>query len=71
MKCPYCQEEMSSGRILGDRYQLKWQPDDQKMLLGIWAIGSVSIGDSGGFGRPELKAHVCKRCNILISKVYI
>ncbi len=70
MKCPYCQEEMVYGRVLGDRYRLKWMPDDKKLLLGIWAQDSIPIGeDSGGFGRPVLKSYICKKCNKLIADI--
>ncbi|WP_246582712.1 PF20097 family protein [Clostridium mobile] len=28
MKCPYCGEEMKQGFISGDRFSLKWVPED-------------------------------------------
>jgi len=69
MKCPYCGKEMLSGKIWGDRYQMKWMPDDQKLLLGIWANNYIPIGDGRSFLRlirASAKAHVCIDCRKLI-----
>jgi len=41
VKCPYCNEEMIIGNIYGDRYILKWLPEDEKLFLGIWAKDSI------------------------------
>lgn len=67
MQCPYCQNEMVKGNIIGDRYQLKWMPEDKKLLLGIWANGSIPLGKGGGFiGRPKVVSHLCENCKKLI-----
>jgi hypothetical protein len=69
MKCPYCQEEMLSGRIIGNRYHLKWLPDEEKLFLGFLAVDSMRLGESGFFGRPKLRSHICGRCKKLIADI--
>lgn len=69
MKCPYCNEEMIKGHIYGDRYTLKWLPEEKKLFLGIWAKGGIVLGEGGidGIGgRPTVEACMCKTCNKLI-----
>lgn len=63
MECPYCKQEMVRGYIYGDRYQLKWLPEDKKLLLGIWAEGGIALGEKGMLSRPKVEAFVCKSCN--------
>ena len=53
MKCPYCQEEMINGLIYGDRYSLKWMPEDKELILGIWAHDSIEVGSGGIVGRAR------------------
>jgi len=52
VKCPYCNAEMKVGAIFGDRYKLKWMPEDKRLILGIWAHDSLKLGDGIAFGRP-------------------
>lgn len=66
MKCPYCNEEMIKGAILGDRYKLKWMPEDKKLLLGIFATGGIELGTSSLIGRPRVETHMCSKCNKFI-----
>lgn len=66
MKCPYCGEEMIKGYIYGDRYKLKWMPEDKKLLLGIWAMDGIKLGEGGNFGRARAKSCFCHSCNKLI-----
>ncbi len=72
MQCPYCHKEMLSGRILGDRYVLKWMPDDKELILGTWAHDSIKLlsGYMGsGMGRPYLSAYVCDQCQKIIADI--
>nr|WP_122013164.1 PF20097 family protein [Maliibacterium massiliense] len=69
MQCPYCHEEMIKGRILGDRYQLKWMPKDKKLILGLYAHDSIALGYGGGMGRPEVDADYCPRCKKMLVDV--
>lgn len=67
MKCPYCNKEMISGKIYGERYQIKWMPDDKKLFLGIWANNYIPVGK--GFNllhRTRAEAYVCIDCKKLI-----
>ena len=68
MRCPFCDEEMVKGKILGDRYALEWMPEDQKLFLGIWARNSITLGSHRtAFGRPYTEAFVCNKCGKLIA----
>lgn len=33
MLCPYCSKTMKTGKIAGDRYPLKWIPEDKYHVL--------------------------------------
>lgn len=66
MQCPYCGKEMVKGYIYGDRYRLKWLPEDKKLLMGIWANGGVSLGTAGILGRPKVETYMCESCKKLI-----
>ena len=66
MKCPYCNKEMINGYIYGDRYKLKWLPKEKKLFLGIWAVGSIELGEGGGLGRPKVKTSMCHGCGKFI-----
>lgn len=58
---------MNEGNIIGDRYDLKWLPKDKKLFMGLWAIGGINLGKSGGlFGVPKVKAFMCNICNKLV-----
>ena len=60
MKCPYCNEEMIKGFIYGDRYKLKWLPEEKKLFLGIWAKGGTELGEDAGIGRSKVEAYMCR-----------
>ena len=41
MNCPYCGKTMLHGKLLGDQHQLRWLPDNKKMLFGLcWSQGN-------------------------------
>ena len=64
--CPYCNEPMVSGKILGDRYALKWMDEDQKLIMGIFApIDSIILSEPT-FGRPVVKGYICKKCRKIV-----
>lgn len=67
-KCPYCEESLIEGKIYGDRYQMKWMPNHQKLVLGTWVQGDyIPVGTSGfNLIRPHAKADYCKRCEKII-----
>ncbi|NOW90343.1 hypothetical protein BCD91_002366 [Clostridium beijerinckii] len=69
MICPYCNVEMIKGYIYGDRYALKWLPEEKKLFLGIWAKGGIVLGNGdikGIGGRPTVESYMCHNCNKLI-----
>jgi hypothetical protein len=71
MKCPYCNGEMVKGNIFGDRYALKWLPEEEKLFMGIWAVGGIQIGNSRGLlQRPKVEAFMCNSCHKLIIDMY-
>ncbi|HAD81649.1 TPA: hypothetical protein DCG35_04105 [Candidatus Edwardsbacteria bacterium] len=57
---------MVRGYIYGDRYKLKWLPEEKSLLLGLWAIGSIKLGEFAGFGRPKVGANMCQACRKFI-----
>lgn len=63
MICGTCQKKMVVGNLLGDRYALKWMPEDEKMLLGTFANNSIVFKKSSFIGRPKVEAFVCTNCN--------
>jgi hypothetical protein len=70
MKCPICKNEMENGKLYGDRYTFKWLPSAEKLFMGIWAMGSLSIDHRSKserfFKRPYLNGNICKVCNKII-----
>lgn len=69
MLCPYCNEEMAKGNILGDRYRLKWMPADKSLALGIWAKDSIMLGECKFGRRPQLEAYFCAKCSKMLIDV--
>ncbi|MGF3066406.1 PF20097 family protein [Facklamia sp. P12945] len=66
MNCPQCGNEMLKGSLLGDRYAIKWQPDDKKLVGGIFASGGFALKSNGSFlSRPKAEAFVCENCELL------
>ncbi len=70
MKCPWCNYNMTPGKLYGDRYSLKWFNQDQKLALGILAIGADIVGHAsvlgGMFGRPYAVGHRCLECKKIV-----
>lgn len=66
MNCPYCQSELIPGFIYGDRYALKWLPEDKPLAGGIFAVGGEQIGTKSPFSRPRVKGYKCNNCNKII-----
>jgi hypothetical protein len=66
--CPFCSRPMAPGRILGDRYQLKWVEGNTPLLLGIWAAAGIPIGRGGfmQFVRPHVWGWRCSSCEKII-----
>ncbi|MCR8969081.1 PF20097 family protein [Facklamia sp. 7083-14-GEN3] len=66
MECPNCGSEMVKGNLIGDRYAIKWQPADKKLVAGIFANGGFALKDNSSlFGRPKTEAYVCENCELL------
>lgn len=63
MICESCGNEMVKGKLYGDRYALKWQPEEKKLIGGIWAgAGGIKLKSNTTFGRPRNEAFVCEEC---------
>ena len=45
MVCSSCGNEMVKGNLFGDRYALKWQAEDKKLVAGIWSTGGHKVKD--------------------------
>lgn len=57
---------MIRGTIYGDRYSLKWLPEDKKLFLGLWAKGGLKVGIGDVFERPKVESYMCKSCSKMI-----
>lgn len=66
MECPYCGNVMIAGRILGDRYALKWMPNEKSLLMGIFAHSSIRLGERSLVGRPSVDTMYCRMCKKMI-----
>ena len=66
MVCPFCEAQMQPGAILGDRYALKWQPDDKAMILGLWSTGHA-VGRRALLSRPRISGYRCASCRKIIA----
>lgn len=65
--CPYCGGKMTAGKILGDRYALKWIDAGQKLTMGIFApTDSIVLSDQKQVGRPAVNGLICKTCKKII-----
>jgi len=66
--CPFCSQPMQYGRIIGERYQLKWLSAEIPLTLGIWAVGGHRIGQGGfmQFNRPHVWGWRCANCAKII-----
>ena len=67
MKCPWCGQEMMRGRLYGDRYSLKWLNHDQRLTLGAFALGAVTVGSPTTFlSRPHASGYRCAGCKKIV-----
>ena len=57
---------MLDGKLLGDHKALRWQPQDKKMLFGLWACGGLTVGSHTPTQRAEARAWYCSYCKKLI-----
>ncbi len=67
MHCPKCNRPMARGRLLGDRYKIKWMNAQDSLFLGIFAFGSIPLGNGIlSFRRPQVHGYRCERCGIIV-----
>ena len=69
MICPFCQSEMVKGYLYGDRYALKWQAEDSKLIAGIWSAGGIKFKKNSVLGRPRTESFMCKSCKKMVIDV--
>ena len=69
MVCPFCNNEMIKGKLLGDRSKLKWVPDDDNQTFGVWVKNAKVLANRTGgiFDRHRVDAYVCENCKKLIA----
>ncbi|OZV13758.1 hypothetical protein CIW83_02125 [Tissierella sp. P1] len=68
MKCPYCGEEMKRGFIYGDRYSLKWIPEEKdKGLIFQWFARGIKLSDASM--NNSVESFCCKNCKKIIIDV--
>ncbi|MBU1043360.1 MAG: hypothetical protein KJ915_03055 [Candidatus Omnitrophica bacterium] len=69
MKCPICDSETEKGKLVGDRYALKWMDEKKKLFLGLWAFGGQVIDSRKTnltFSRPFVNGLKCLNCKKII-----
>ena len=67
MNCPFCNEVMKYGEILGDRYRLKWKDCDSGLIMGVFAPpDSIPLGETHLVSRPSVKGYICKKCRKIV-----
>lgn len=65
MVCPYCNENMESGVIHGDRYSIKWIPQekDKGIFLSPFIKG-IKLSDKSSSNSVE--AYFCNQCDKVV-----
>jgi hypothetical protein len=66
IKCPWCSQEMTPGKLYGCRYALQWLNHDQGLVLGNWALGGDPVGYPGPWRRPYAVGHGCLACKKIV-----
>lgn len=65
MNCPYCGEKMKRGFINGDRYSLKWIPEEKdKGPLLQWLSKGIKLADV--FADNGIESFCCENCKKII-----
>lgn len=68
MKCPYCNEEMVQGIIPGDRYSLKWVPEENnKGSMFQWFSKGIKLSDA--LQDHGIKSFYCNECSKIVIDV--
>lgn len=65
LTCPYCNEKMKSGFIHGDRYTLKWIPEENnKGAVLQWFSKGIKL--TNPLTNPSIESFYCDKCNKII-----
>lgn len=65
MRCPYCNKDMKKGIIYGDRYKLKWIPEEKDKGLFLQAfIKGVDLEKN----RSGITTYYCDEDEIFLIK---
>lgn len=63
--CPYCGHKMNLGFIHGDRYSLKWIPEEEnKLCLFQCFLKGIKLTDV--LGNNSIKSFHCEDCKKII-----
>ena len=71
MNCPYCNDEMQNGVVLGPASRLCWTPEEEVDDVGISRLhktpNSIILAQTlSPFNDSRVQAQYCKSCNIII-----
>lgn len=74
MKCPKCGQEMIDGNILGDRFSLKFFPNNSKKIDNdVLKKGTIKkfieLTEKPFLRRGKLDCYYCSACKIIIAPV--
>ena len=70
----YSNNEMTKGKLLGDRYKTQWIPDGYRVPQTIFgkANGQITLRNDGGWlRRPYTESCMCLKCRKLINQLVI
>ncbi len=63
--CPYCNKEMELGFIHGDRYALKWVPENKnKGPMLQWFSKGIKLTQP--LINPSIESYYCDECKKII-----
>lgn len=65
MNCPYCDGIMKRGFIDGDRYSLKWVPEEKyKGPIFQWFSKGIKLSDI--YAHNNIESFCCENCKKII-----
>ena len=68
MKCPYCNKTMEKGIIPGDRYSLKWVPEEKnKGPMNQWFSKGIKL--SNPLYEHGVESYYCSSCKKIVIDV--
>ncbi|MBU5484357.1 hypothetical protein KQI86_08450 [Clostridium sp. MSJ-11] len=64
MKCPYCEGEMKRGFIRGEKYSLKWVPEEKKNAIFLSLVKGIKL--SNLYDTDGVESFCCENCKKIL-----